>query len=103
MGNQLVAEGSLFGYDGNGKRQTMNITQTYDGMLSGDAFIKEFTNLYNNQEKMNIDFLQNGPLTKMYDEATMYKTISEGAAQSMSPGAQSITERLKYFRSQLGM
>ena len=102
MANNVVAEGVMYGYDSQGNKQSVNITSTFDPTLSGDALIKNYTRLFDQQEQMNIDYMQSGALPMIKDEAALIRHIQD-ANQGMSPGAQSISDKLNYFRSTLGM
>jgi hypothetical protein len=102
MANNIVAEGVMFGYDGQGNKQSVNITNTFDQSLSGDALIKNYTRLFDQQEQMNINFMQSGALPMIKDEASLMRYMQD-ANQGISPGAQQISDRLNYFRSTLGM
>lgn len=91
-------DGTMYGYDANGKKNSFNVSKLFESTLSGDALINEWTRALNEQDKANINYLKSGALPKIRSEAELMKVINQG----LSPQAQQGLGVLDRFRSMLG-
>lgn len=100
VGNMIVINGELIGYDGGGNRRTVSLANSFpmDVTTSGEKLINAYTELINEQETKNVNYLQNGGQPMYYDEESLMKALQE----KMSPQARAISSRINLFNSLIG-
>jgi hypothetical protein len=100
VGKMIVIDGELIGYDGEGNRRTVSLANSFpmDVTTSGEKLINAYTELINEQETKNVNYLQNGGQPMYYNEESLMRALQE----KMSPQAKAISSRINLFRSTIG-